>query len=53
MHSRRWVLTLVITLMLIDSWVRRAEANSIEPAGAKAVSHCPASRLVMPPMMRG
>ena len=33
MHSCRWVLALVITLMLIDSWVKRAEANSIEPTG--------------------
>jgi hypothetical protein len=31
MHLRRWLLTLVITLMLIDSWVKRAEATSIEP----------------------
>ncbi len=51
MHSRRWVLALVITLMLIDSWVKRAEAKSIEPTPATAASHGLAAQLVAPPMV--
>ena len=31
MQSRRWVLALVITLMLIDPCLKRAEANAMEP----------------------
>ncbi len=50
MHSRRWVLALVITLMLIDSWVKRAEAKSIEPARATAVTHGLAIPHVVSPM---
>jgi hypothetical protein len=30
MRSFRWALTLVITMMLIDSWNERAEARSTE-----------------------
>jgi hypothetical protein len=38
MQSRRWVLALVITMMLIDPWAERAEATSIEPAPSLAAS---------------
>ena len=38
MQSRRWVLVLVITMMLIDSWAERAEATSIEPVPTSAAS---------------
>jgi hypothetical protein len=38
MQSRRWVLVLVITMMLIESWVDRAAADSIEPAPRLAAS---------------
>jgi hypothetical protein len=51
MHSRRWVLALVITLMLIDSWVKRAEAKSIEPARATAATPGLAIQLMVPPMV--
>jgi len=37
MHSRRWAFALMITLIVIDAWLKRAEANSIEPARAIAV----------------
>ena len=50
MYSCRWVLALVITLMLIDSWVERAEARSIEPARATTASQGLAIRHAAAPM---
>jgi hypothetical protein len=38
MQSRRWVLVLVITMMLVESWVDRAAADSIEPAPSLSAS---------------
>ena len=38
MECRRWILALVITLMLIDSWVKRVEAKSTDPTRSAASS---------------
>ncbi len=48
MHFRRWVLALVITLMLIDSWVKSAEATSTEPDQVTSGIACVALRLARP-----
>jgi hypothetical protein len=49
MHFRRWVLALMIALMLIDAWVKSAEAKSIESERATAKAPGLAIGLVGPP----
>jgi hypothetical protein len=50
MQSCRWALALVITLMLIDSWLKRAEAGSTEPTRSVASSRCTGHPIVSLPM---